>query len=429
MPKTSSHAKQRSYRCSFPGCCSSFHNGTHLKTHIEIHNDNRQRFVCEYPECTASYFQKSSLVEHQKKHEIKHNQEHIKVFHCDHQNCTAAFSRSWLLSEHRRTHFPDRPFTCGAEDCSKTFKTANALSKHHQVHQTERPHLCPVEGCDASFKTTRGLKIHQSVHSTKRPFPCSFEDCGAAFKTQNELKMHARSHDEKRKLHRCSFCGERFVRPWVLQVHERTHTDERPWKCEKEGCGASFTQLPVLKNHIECMHSPEGQQRQRKSEQATADVLAKEGLCFKREHRTSHNCLAGTWSSTDFLLDVKGGVVDVENDEYQHDSYGVVCEVARMLKIVECRALGGLDLPQMFVRFNPDAFRVDGKIANGFPPKLRRKRLAEFLKTIDLTEAPPLQIVYMYYNGTTVNGHLEPEITLQADFDPALRTCTRLYSP
>ena len=87
----------------------------------------------------------------------------------------------------------------------------------------------------------------------------------------------------------------------------------------------------------------------------------------------------------------------VEVDEYQHQSYERECELVRMFQIHQ--DLSGYDV--IFIRFNPDSYRVDGKRKN---PRLNT-RLSELKKYIDVVLRTygdklegSIRICYMYYD-------------------------------
>lgn len=46
----------------------------------------------------------------------------------------------------------------------------------------------------------------------------------------------------------CDFCGYKTERKAYLEIHQRRHTNERPFKCDT--CGKSFSSKAVLTDHI-----------------------------------------------------------------------------------------------------------------------------------------------------------------------------------
>lgn len=121
--------------------------------------------------------------------------------------------------------------------------------------------------------------------------------------------------------------------------------------------------------------------------------------------------------------------MDVEVDERQHEDYTVVCETARMAKIYEARRLQGNTLPMVFLRINPHKFKVNGKSVNGLYQKRRNKALVHLIKGMDLTQAQPLQIIYLYYDAITINDQLVPAVTQDPDYNPSLAAVSSWLAP
>ena len=51
------------------------------------------------------------------------------------------------------------------------------------------------------------------------------------------------------KKHKCKVCDKRFTRPSSLQTHMYSHTGEKPFQCEVEGCGRHFSVVSNLRRH------------------------------------------------------------------------------------------------------------------------------------------------------------------------------------
>ncbi|KAH6976799.1 hypothetical protein EDB80DRAFT_879911 [Ilyonectria destructans] len=51
------------------------------------------------------------------------------------------------------------------------------------------------------------------------------------------------------KKHKCKVCDKRFARPSSLQTHMYSHTGEKPFVCEVEGCGRHFSIVSNLRRH------------------------------------------------------------------------------------------------------------------------------------------------------------------------------------
>lgn len=176
-----------------------------------------------------------------------------------------------------------------------------------------------------------------------------------------------------------------------------------------------------MRTHEYFYHTAEGQQRRKREEERVAKLLERAGIDFKREHHVSFGCTLRTFARVDFIIVLNGKVIALEVDEYQHEGYGVACDVARMVKLYEAWLLDGNTLPVRFIRYNPHAFRVDGK-EQKITKAVREARLLDAIQVAANDNRDGMQVHYMYYD--VVLGQLA---IVQ---DPAftIGDCVRVYS-
>lgn len=111
------------------------------------------------------------------------------------------------------------------------------------IQTTFKNHACLV--CGRTFVTPTDLQIHNRIHTGERPYKC--ETCEKTFTTSSNLKIHQHVHNGSRD-YLCTSCPKRYARNSDLKVHLRSHTNERKFKCHL--CPSAFRQSSVLSQHI-----------------------------------------------------------------------------------------------------------------------------------------------------------------------------------
>lgn len=168
--------------------------------------------------------------------------------------CGKKLSRISHLLEHERTHTNEKPFQC--DFCDMRFGKKTAMLGHvARVHpqaaepNTDKLLKCPV--CDKIFQQRTYFNNHKRIHTGERPYLC--ELCGKTFRSNKAIKTHMiNMHDKGIKEHKCSMCVKVFKWKNKLVVHERTHTQERPYACSL--CDKRFNQRVLLRMHTKKYH-------------------------------------------------------------------------------------------------------------------------------------------------------------------------------
>lgn len=93
-------------------------------------------------------------------------------------------------------------------------------------------------GSDIESLSGRTLPRPQGLMSSQPPAPQSMMG-----------SFSSRVSSSAQKKHKCKVCDKRFTRPSSLQTHMYSHTGEKPFGCEVDGCGRRFSVVSNLRRH------------------------------------------------------------------------------------------------------------------------------------------------------------------------------------
>ncbi|XP_011560374.3 oocyte zinc finger protein XlCOF6 [Plutella xylostella] len=277
-------------------CLKTFANPNNLKRHMMIHNGVRE-FECDI--CFKRFHQKITMQTHRLTHvnplachqcdqvftapadledhresnqcnkskivkvkeelmktvkqEVTTNAGKLVGYACS--LCQKMFSVESALEQHVENLHMVNPMELLCSQCGEVLPSRREMATHqltHKILKSKSAKRYECSSCGKGCTSQAMLIMHERVHTNERPFSCHL--CTLRFKTKTHLRTHQLTHTREKKFG-CSVCMKFFALKGNLVVHLRTHTGERPYICSL--CGDAFIDSKYLKKHKLKKHSIE----------------------------------------------------------------------------------------------------------------------------------------------------------------------------
>ncbi|XP_018646315.1 zinc finger transcription factor gli2 [Schistosoma mansoni] len=155
--------------------------------------------------------------------------------------------------------------TCRWGDCTLQFDDQDELVKHlstEHIAGNKKSFVCLWRECvrgTRPFKAQYMLVVHMRRHTGEKPHKCIFEGCIKRYSRLENLKTHLRSHTGE-KPYQCEIpgCNKAFSNASDRAKHQnRTHSNEKPYTCKVDGCSKRYTDPSSLRKHVKTVHGAE----------------------------------------------------------------------------------------------------------------------------------------------------------------------------
>jgi len=103
---------------------------------------------------------------------------------------------------------------------------------------------CDFDGCEYSTVYSGALTTHKRTHTDEKPYKC--DQCDYKCTTSGSLTSHKRTHTGE-KPYKCDQCDYKCTTSGYLTTHKRTHTGEKPYACDQ--CDKSFSDGSAYTTH------------------------------------------------------------------------------------------------------------------------------------------------------------------------------------
>ncbi|XP_066928292.1 zinc finger protein GLI3-like [Clytia hemisphaerica] len=151
---------------------------------------------------------------------------------------------------------------CKWRDCGVLFDAQSKLVQHvntEHIQKNKKDCTCYWEDCsrdEKPFKAMYMLVVHVRRHTGEKPHKCHYDGCDKAYSRLENLKTHLRSHTGERPyLCEVPGCEKAFSNASDRAKHQnRTHSSVKQYGCKVAGCTKRYTDPSSLRKHMKTVH-------------------------------------------------------------------------------------------------------------------------------------------------------------------------------
>ncbi|GAA5816357.1 hypothetical protein MFLAVUS_009885 [Mucor flavus] len=144
----------------------------------------------------------------------------------------------------------------GASHARSSSSSVGAIRNRHQVHRrsVSANLLNNMASCAEEPQTRARTEspphhVESTVTKSKETLIHALHSKNGETKTVDyENVLVAR--DEQTGRYYCPFCNKAFNRPSSLRIHTYSHTGEKPFVCQEDGCGRQFSVQSNMRRHM-----------------------------------------------------------------------------------------------------------------------------------------------------------------------------------
>ncbi|XP_067004016.2 zinc finger protein 585A [Anabrus simplex] len=140
------------------------------------------------------------------------------------------------------------------KQCSHVSTNREDFLIHKSTHP---PPIFRCRICDKNCRTKMRLMVHERSHTQEKPFICEY--CGKCFRYQNTLRVHLFTHGKIGKVFNCTECDKTFSNRNSLTIHMKSHSSEIPYLCDV--CGKTVKHISNFRSHRKLHLDPDFRRR------------------------------------------------------------------------------------------------------------------------------------------------------------------------